>query len=369
MNERDLRAWLGDRASTAAPDELRARVAAISAVPPLAASHSGRRSLRGRTSWRNGLLLAAALAASLGGATLLAGGTGPKPDTTNSLSLDRNVIAIAGPEMAVVDPVTGERPEGLRTPSATWSAAWSPDGRLLAFGRERTIWTMDIATGAEAHIAADVGCGGERWWDCELAWSPDGGTIAVTRDSRLLLVDVATGAATVLLNQPGPDVRSPAWSPDGDTLAFFSGSTLFTVPAATGQPTVVVEESDQVWLPRDVVWSPDGTTLAWMAFPEAEPTGRKHIVVVASNADGSNRRVVFDAGFCVCISGNWGPPGLGWSTDGTKMAFVTQDYQFEPPSDGSSRNSGGLYVIDPDGTSARFLTESDGGRPLWQPRP
>ena len=29
----------------------------------------------------------------------------------------------------------------------------------------------------------------------------------------------------------------------------------------------------------------------------------------------------------------------------------------------------GLYVIDPDGTSARFLTESDGGRPLWQPRP
>jgi RNA polymerase sigma factor (sigma-70 family) len=105
-------------------------------------------------------------------------------------------------------------------------------------------------------------------------------------------------------------------------------------------------------------------TLAWMAFPEAEPTGWKHIVIAASDADGSNRRVLFEAGNCFCVSGNWGPPGFGWSPDGTQMTFVTQQAgtQFEPP-------SGGLFVIDADGTSRRFLTRSQGGRPLWRPLP
>jgi dipeptidyl aminopeptidase/acylaminoacyl peptidase len=365
MNERDLRAWLGERASpAAAPDELRARVAAITAAPPVAAPRVGRRSLRRRSSWRNGLLLAAALAASLGGATLLAGRAGPTPDATTSLPLDRSLIAIASSGVALVDPVTGDRVLGLRTPLETWSAAWSADGRLLAFGLRDAIWTMDVETGAERMIAAVDGCRGERWWDCELAWSPDGGTIAVTLDSQLMLVDIASGAVVVRLDQPGAEVRSPAWSPDGATLAFLAGATLFTIPAASGPATVVVEESDEVWLPRDVAWSPDGGTLAWMAFPEAEPTGWKHIVIAASDAEGSNQRVLFEAGNCFCISGNWGPPGFGWSPDGTQMAFVTQEArgEFEPP-------SGGLFVIDADGTSKRFLIPSDGGRPLWRPRP
>lgn len=364
MNERDLRAWLGDRASTAAPDELRARVAAISAAPPIAAPGVGRRSLRGRSSWRNGLLLAAALAASLGGVTLLAGRAGPTPDATTSLPLDRSLIGVAASGVTLVDPVTGEQFAGPWTPLETWSAAWSPDGRLLAFGWRDAIWTMNVETGAERLVAAVDGCRGERWWDCELAWSPDGDTIAVSEDSQLLLVDVASGAVAVRLDQPGAGIRSPAWSPDGATLAFFAESTLFTAPAGTGPATVVVEESGGVFLPRDVAWSPDSTTLAWMAFPEAEPTGWKHIVIAASNADGSKRRVLFEAGNCFCVSGNWGPPGFGWSPDGTQMAFVTQEAggQVQPP-------SGGLFVIDPDGTSRRFLTRSEGGRPLWRPRP
>jgi Tol biopolymer transport system component len=202
-----------------------------------------------------------------------------------------------------------------------------------------------------------------RWWDCELAWSPDGRRIAVTEGSQLLLVDVASGAVVVRLHQFGAKIRSPAWSPDGAKLAFFVDSPLSTAQAASGPATVVAEESDAVWLPRDVAWSPDGATLAWMAFPEAEPTDRKHIVIAASNADGSNRRVLFDAGSCVCISGYWGPPGFGWSPDGTLMAYVTQEGgQFEP-------GSGGLFLIDADGSSPRFLAPSDGGRPLWQPRP
>jgi Tol biopolymer transport system component len=364
MNERDLRAWLGDRASTAAPDELRARIAAISTAPPIAAPRVRRRSMRRRGSWRNGLLLAAALAASLGGATFLAGGAGPTPDVTTTLPPDRGLIAIAASGVLLTDPVTGERIRGLRTPLAGWTASWSPDGRLLAFGLRNAIWTRDLETGAERFVAAVEGCRGERWWNCEVAWSPDGDTIAVTMDSKLLLVDVASGAVVVRLDQAGAKIRSPAWSPDGAKLAFFVDSTLSTAPAASGPATVVVDESDAVWVPRDVAWSPDGRTLAWMAFPEIEAgTDRKHIVIAASDANGTNRRVLFDAGFCFCVSGNWGPPGFGWSPDGTQMAFVTQKGgRFEPA-------SGGLFVIDTDGSSRRFLAPSDGGRPLWQPVP
>jgi Tol biopolymer transport system component len=307
-------------------------------------------------------LLAAALAASLGGATFLAGRPGPTPDVTTTLPADRGLIAIASSGVTLVDPVTGGRIRGLQTPMGTWSATWSPDGRRLAFVLRDGIWTMDLETGEQELVAA-VECRGVRWWDCELAWSPGGGMLAVTEGSQLLLVDVASGAVVVRIDQRGTKIRSPAWSPDGAALAFFVDSTLSTAPAASGPATVVVEESDAVWLPRDIAWSPDGRTLAWMAFPDAAPTDRKHIVIAASNADGSNQRVLFDAGSCVCISGNWGPPGFGWSPDGTQMAFVTQGRgQFEPA-------SGGLFVVEADGTIPRLLAPSDGGRPLWQPVP
>src|SRR4029450_5857471 len=132
----------------------RARVAAITAAPPIDAPGVVRRSLRRRGSRRNGLLLAAALAASLGGATFLAGRAGPTPDVTTTFPPDRGLIAIASAGVALVDPVTGERVIGLQTPLSAWSIAWSPDGRLLAFVVPGGIWTMDLETGAQELVAA-----------------------------------------------------------------------------------------------------------------------------------------------------------------------------------------------------------------------
>ena len=62
--------------------------------------------------------------------------------------------------VALLDPVTGEGIGGLRTPSETWSATWSRDGRMLAFGSRDGIWTMDIATGAEGSLLPSRAVGG-----------------------------------------------------------------------------------------------------------------------------------------------------------------------------------------------------------------
>jgi hypothetical protein len=108
-----------------------------------------------------------------------------------------------------------------------------------------------------------------------------------------------------------------------------------------------------------------------MAFPDSEPTGLKRLVIASVRADGTGRRELLDAGHCFCISGNWGPPGYAWSPDGLEVAIVTREYRgpFESPSGQLPSDTGGLFVIDADGTDARFLRTTLGGRPLWQPAP
>ena len=113
------------------------------------------------------------------------------------------------------------------------------------------------------------------------------------------------------------------------TLAFFSDSTLRLRPPPVSA-TVVVEESDEVWLPRDVAWSPDGRTLAWMAFPEAEPTMGKHIVIAASNVDGTNRRVLFDAGFASSPAPRPGFVVARWHPDGVRDAVLLRSTTHGP---------------------------------------
>ena len=330
MNERDLRDWLDDRAPTAAPDELRARVAAISSAPPIAVPRARRRSLRGRRSWRNGLLLAAAFAASIGGAAFLAGRSGPRPDATVSPPVDNGLIAIAASGVALLDPVTGEGIGGLRTPSETWSATWSRDGRMLAFGSRDGIWTMDIATGAEGLVATVEGCRGRALVGLRAAWSPDGRTIAVTEDSQLLLVDVASGAVVVHLDERGADIRSPTWSPDGATLAFFVDSTLFSVPAAAGPATVVSRSRTRCGCPatsrsprrheRWPGWHSRSRTDDGQAHRHRRQQRRRH------ESAGPVRRWLL-----LLHLRQLGSPGFGWSPDGTQMAFVTQFYHAVRP--------------------------------------
>jgi len=110
---------------------------------------------------------------------------------------------------------------------------------------------------------------------------PDGAVVAYTRVSHdvmtdrarrsIWLVDVATGAQTPLIAGSGSH-STPRWSPDGKRLAYVSTADegrpqLFVHWLEAGQSTRLAELIDA---PSAIAWSNDGTALAFTMFAPDE---------------------------------------------------------------------------------------------------
>ena len=163
-----------------------------------------------------------------------------------------------------------------------YGAAWSPDGRWLAFHshmeQSDDIWLVPVGGSERPTRLTRFGPGADTG---EPDWSPDGRTLAFSSHGPPLegnpgsvytvAVDPATGFAVA-----GP-VRVPLdgfrgyamgarFSPDGERLAFYGRSfedgrvTVYTVPAAGGTPTAVVSfvNGEPYSAPE---WSADGASL------------------------------------------------------------------------------------------------------------
>lgn len=142
-----------------------------------------------------------------------------------------------------------------------WDAAWSPDGRRIAFVSERDgnadIYTIDADGSNPVRLTDHPGR------DVEPAWSPDGMSIAFSSDRTgvdyLYVVGVENRLTTLL---PGRGGRSPVWTDDGRRLAFVRwggayGQTLVIYRMdPTGGNERLVGEGDQP------AWSPDGRMFA-----------------------------------------------------------------------------------------------------------
>ena len=133
------------------------------------------------------------------------------------------------------------RPQG-----ATNMAAWSPDGKRLAFtiripGVLNDIYVIDI-TGDNFRRLTD-----HPWQDLYPAWSPDGRWIAFwsNRDG---------GNAVYLMEADGANPkrlangRSPEWSPDGQQIAFVSHQkgidSIFVMDRDGGNIRLLIEGGD-----------------------------------------------------------------------------------------------------------------------------
>jgi dipeptidyl aminopeptidase/acylaminoacyl peptidase len=161
------------------------------------------------------------------------------------------------------------------------------------------VHVFDVAT--KASFAVTSG----SYDDADAAWSPDGRWIAfssnrtkdpdASRDTDIFVVEARAGAPPrSLVTGPGEDQR-PAWSPDGAAIVYEAGGDpkdmwyaanhAAIVPVAGGAPRALTASLDRnVARPR---FSPDGRLVYFLL----EDGGNRHLARVPS-AGGSVERVV-----------------------------------------------------------------------------
>ncbi len=181
---------------------------------------------------------------------------------------------------------------------------WSPDGRRIAFTRQRSdpdgfatrVWTMDAEGGDLRQLTPTPrSSGGQRPEDSTPAWSPDGQTIAFASRRGLADPDAFTGGGSHIwtIRPDGQGLRplttgagtqtSPAFSPDGLRVAYVAGASppyttgIETVPV-TGGPGLPVTLGDLPLGAFALAFSPDGRRLAFSL------AGRLHTVSALGGA-------------------------------------------------------------------------------------
>jgi Tol biopolymer transport system component len=214
-----------------------AESAAAGAVAPFPATVAW----RGRIGWlAGGLALGVAAAIVLGLGVGARFGTAPAaaPTLTRieplasgqpyepAISRDGNTLAFAatrnGENRVWLKDLASGSESALAREGSSWPS-FSPDGTSLLFlvreGDSSDLYRISLATREERLVARDAG---------PAAWSPDGRSVAFVRGEfnnpvqKLMSVDVDGGAEQALFERRGSQrffVGAPRWSPDGRRLA------------------------------------------------------------------------------------------------------------------------------------------------------
>jgi dipeptidyl aminopeptidase/acylaminoacyl peptidase len=157
-----------------------------------------------------------------------------------------------------------------------YSPSWSPDGKRIVFSATADgitdLWIFDLARRKLARLTHDPEA------DLQPAWSPDGSSIAFVTDRfaahpgaedyRLALINPETGAITPVQGFQGAKHIEPAWSADGRNLFFVSDrhgiSDIYRLTLASGEMRQITHLSTGV----------SGITALSPAFSLASGAGR-----------------------------------------------------------------------------------------------
>lgn len=150
-------------------------------------------------------------------------------------------------------------------------AAWSPDGRQVAFMRSGRLWLMAPDGGGLKQVTKVPGV-----WDSVMAWHPDGKRLAFVRLSvedetaRVMLIDLASGKEQELAVSNSP-VGHLAWAPSGKSLYYATSRQIRQVTLSGKGAELLSVPGDWDLLAGGMAISPDGKRLVYGAGPQ---TGR-----------------------------------------------------------------------------------------------
>ena len=223
----------------------------------------------------------------------------------------------------------------------------SPDGRTVAFHSTRSpdgIYLLDPASRSVTRLSWLAGLTGSA----RITWSRDQSRIAVDDYTRgEVLVAKPDGSSRFTLGIG----NWAAISPDGRRVAFvaYDGTPVLKLVVINSDGTGRREIAANAAQPA---WSPDGSQIVFTRQVEAR-AGRGDLYIIG--ADGSNEYALTAS---VGLIDDSAP---AWSPDGQWIAFgrVTPCPTTDPCS------SANVYVIRPDGTSLRNVTQGIGDN--WMP--
>jgi WD40 repeat protein/tetratricopeptide (TPR) repeat protein len=191
----------------------------------------------------------------------------------------------------------------VRLSKAVDAVTFSPDGRVLATGSDKTARIWHAATG---HPGPTMTHEGRMAVVISLAFNPDGRQLATAGSDGTARIWVAAIGQELLKLIHGDWVRAVAFSPDGRALATASDDKTARIwDAASGQELVKLTHGDWV---NGVAFSPDGRALATAS---RDKTAR--IWVAASGQE-----------LLKLTHGDW-VNGVAFSPDGRALATASDD--------------------------------------------
>jgi Tol biopolymer transport system component len=233
----------------------------------------------------------------------------------------------------------------LSPPPGTRSAVTSLSGRIV-FDNSDDVWSINADGTGLTRLTRSP------WPEFDATWSPDGTRIAFRSepdgDQEIWLMN-ADGSGQRRLTRG----LSPAWSPDGSKIAYASPGDILCPPGrgprCTGISIMNADGSEQHRVPNTdggeyPSWSPDGKRIAFNSNLSGD-----HLMYI----------VDVDVSHLVDLSRLGEGWQVDWSPDGRSMLFTS--HRDHPD------NYTDIYVMRPDGSGVKRLTDMRAYTPAWSP--